>query len=90
NEDKIKASLLSLSDKVSFRLRNEGLKGKTITVKIRLEDFSTFNRSITISFATNYADIIYGHIMKLYNSSKKGNKKIRLLGIKISNSGQFD
>ena len=84
-EAKIKASLLALSDKVSFRLRNEGLKGKTITLKIRLEDFSTFSRSITIGFATNYADIIYEHIMKLYNSLKKENKKIRLLGVKTSN-----
>jgi DNA polymerase IV len=85
NEDKIKASLLALSDKVSFRLRKEGLKGKTITLKIRLEDFSTFSRSISIAFATNYADIIYGHIMKLYNSFKKGNKKTRLLGAKVTN-----
>ena len=85
NDDKIKASLLALSDKVAFRLRKEGLKGKTITLKIRLEDFSTFNRSRTINFATNYADIIYEYIMKLYKSLKKGNKKVRLLGIKLSN-----
>ena len=85
NEDKIKSSLLALSDKVAFRLRKEDLKGKTITLKIRLEDFSTFSRSISIGFATNYADIIYGHIMKLYKSLKRGNKKIRLLGVKSSN-----
>ncbi len=84
SDDKIKSSLLALCDKVAFSLRRENLKGKTITLKIRLEDFSTFSRSITVNFATNYADIIYEHIVKLYKAFKR-KKKVRLVGVKVAN-----
>ncbi len=81
----IQSALLSLCEKVSVRLRSEGLKGKTITLKIRLEGFQTYTRAVTMDISTNFADVIYAEIKKLYLGFKTGNKKVRLVGVKVSN-----
>ncbi|MCM8819765.1 MAG: DNA polymerase IV [Candidatus Omnitrophica bacterium] len=83
--DKIKTILLKLSQDISSKLRANNLKTKTITLKIRLEDFSTFTKSRTLIKATNFIDLIYKEAVKLYMDFNFQNKKIRLIGIKASN-----
>lgn len=85
DEEMITGTLLSLCEKVAGRLRKAGLKGKTITLKIRFEDFKTFTRTITIWRLTNYDDVIYNEINKLYSNFQSSEKKIRLVGVKVSN-----
>jgi len=80
----IDAALLALCDKVSSRLRSDGLKGRTITLKVRLEGFVTFTRSVTIPFATNFTEIIHARIRELYGAFDRRGKKVRLLGVKVS------
>ena len=84
DERMVKESLLALCDKVSARLRAQGLKGRTITLKIRLEGFLTYTRAVTLAFATNFTDVINERVLELYRVFKRGNKKIRLLGVKVS------
>ncbi|HAF95990.1 MAG: hypothetical protein A2X34_02255 [Elusimicrobia bacterium GWC2_51_8] len=84
DERTVKESLLALCDKVSSRLRAQGLKGRTITLKIRLEGFLTYTRAVTLAFATNFTDVINEHALELYRAFEKDNKKIRLLGVKVS------
>lgn len=85
NKERIESILLSLCEKVSGRLRSEGLKAKTITLKIRLDNFETYNRAVTIDSPTNFADIIFGEIKNIYNNFQTKGRKIRLLGVKTSN-----
>ncbi|OGS52549.1 MAG: hypothetical protein A3J79_07535 [Elusimicrobia bacterium RIFOXYB2_FULL_62_6] len=84
SEREIAASLLALCDKVSSRLRGAGVKGRTVTLKIRLEGFETFTRAVTLSFATNYTDVLHRRIIELYSAFRRGAKKVRLLGVKVS------
>jgi len=84
SEAEIKRALLALSDKVSSRLRADGFKGRTITLKIRLEGFETFTRAHTLPLSTNYADVIAPEILKLYAAFGRGARKIRLLGVKVA------
>ncbi len=81
----ILASLLRMSIKVSRRLRKAGLVGNTIEVKIRYGDFTTYNRSISISVGTNQTDIIYQKAIYLLEKNKLLNRPIRLLGVGVSN-----
>ncbi len=83
-EREISEALLALCDKVSSRLRADGVKGRTITLKIRLEGFITFTRAATIPFATNYTDVIHESVRELYGAFKRNGKKVRLLGVKVS------
>jgi nucleotidyltransferase/DNA polymerase involved in DNA repair len=80
----IKASLLALADKVSSRLREAGLKGRTVTLKLRLEGFETYTRARTLTLATNYADVIAGEALALYEAFDRGRRRVRLLGVKVS------
>ena len=80
----IKESLVALADKVSSRLREAGLKGRTVTLKIRLEGFETYTRAKTLPLSTNYADVISREALALYAAFDRGRKKVRLLGVKVS------
>lgn len=82
---KIESALMALCEKVSARLRCDNLKCKTITLKIRLEGFFTYTRSITITDPTNFTDSLYKVIKDLYNNFSTKNKKVRLVGVRASN-----
>ncbi len=81
----IESNLLYLCEKVSGRLRREKVKGKTITLKIRLEPFETHTRSVTTDVSTNFADVIYSEIKKLFSAYKTRGRRVRLIGVKVSN-----
>ena len=77
--------LMHLSEKVSRRLRREGFKGRTITLKIRSSDFKTYTRAATINPATNFADRIYRSVLEKAETFDLENMPVRLLGVKVSN-----
>jgi DNA polymerase IV len=77
--------LMHLSEKVSRRMRREGLKSRTITLKIRSGAFKTYTRAVTIDPATNFADRIYGNVLKKAETFDLENIPVRLLGVKVSN-----
>ena len=81
---KVESSLLTLCEIVSGRLRAAGLKCRTVTLKIRLADFSTFTRAITIGCATNFIDILYKAVKELYEKFDTKGKRVRLLGVRAS------
>ena len=80
----IRRSLIALSDKVSSRLREAGLKGRTVTLKIRLEGFETHTRARTLPLSTNYADLIAREALALCEGFDRGRRRVRLLGVKVS------
>jgi nucleotidyltransferase/DNA polymerase involved in DNA repair len=85
DEKTIQETIFSIADNLSRILRNKNLKGKTVTLKIRLEDFSTFTRAQSYGSFFDSSQIISDTIMKLYHNFNKEGKKVRLLGIAVSN-----
>jgi len=85
DQELIQDTLVGLCEKVSRRLRSQGLKAKTITLKIRLKGFKTYTRALSLISATNFMDTIYKAIKKLLLDFKLGERKVRLLGVKTSN-----
>jgi len=83
--EKIHEVLLALSEKVSRRLRKYELKGKTITVKIRLKEFKTYTRAYTVSERTNLIDDIYHRAKTIFDDFYEDGQKIRLIGVRVSN-----
>ena len=82
---KIQNVLLDISERLSRRLRKENLKGKTLTVKIRLKGFKTYTRCHTLPQRTNYTDEIYKTARSLFENFYKEGDEIRLLGIRVTN-----
>ncbi len=85
DRDKIYGAVMALSEEVSGRLRHDGLKARTLTLKIRLEGFRTYTRSVTTEPATNFCDEIYKCMTGLYENFDRKAKKVRLVGVKGSN-----
>ena len=77
--------LSSLVSKVSSHLVQSSLMCRTITLKIRYDDFESITRSITISHAVCEHDIIFKHIRRLLSETEAGIRKVRLLGLAVSN-----
>jgi DNA polymerase IV len=77
--------LESLTARVVRSLENNEAKGRTITLKVKYADFTAVSRSITIDEPCDDHDIIVMHARNLLMKTEAGLKKIRLLGISISN-----
>lgn len=76
--------LYNLCEKVSEKAREENIKGKTITIKVRFPDFTICSRSKTIENPINDTQDIYSVASKLI-FQKPLTRKVRLLSVKLSN-----
>jgi len=76
--------LLALAEKVGWRLRQAGVKARTVTLKIRTASFRTITRSRTLPEPTNFDKELYQMALELYRQAAMG-EGIRLLGITGSN-----
>jgi len=84
NIDLAKKELLALASKVARRLRREGVEGKTITLKVKYNDFVLITRSRTLNKFTNDWTIIYETTCGLLKKTETGKRPVRLLGISVS------
>jgi len=85
NEDSVMHDLLKqISETVAKRLEKYQLKGKTVTLKIKFEDFKLITRSRSFPLAIHKAENIYAEAIKLLNDANIGTLKVRLLGITLS------
>ncbi|MFH1743314.1 MAG: DNA polymerase IV [bacterium] len=73
-----------LSQKVSRRLRKDGWKGRTITVKIRFQGFRTITRAKTWKREYDSEEVIYREARELFLNNWDGKESVRLLGVSIS------
>lgn len=78
----IRRALLALSDKVGARLRRAGQVGRTVSLKVRLADFRTVNRSRTSGVPTDVAREIFDTVWALYTALDPG-ERIRLVGVRV-------
>ena len=78
-------TLLGLAEKVAQRLRSHGASGRTITVKLREADFSTFTRRVTLSKPADTTEKIFPVAWKLMQLLIRTGKLVRLIGIYASN-----
>jgi nucleotidyltransferase/DNA polymerase involved in DNA repair len=83
----LKGVLLWLTDQVARRLRRYGMKGRTITVKMRDHNFKTITRRTTLSEATDFEETIYREALSLAEQVQWGSRKVRLIGVSVSGFG---
>jgi DNA polymerase-4 len=74
------AILVRLSEMVARRLRDHQLYARTIQIKLRYNDFSTFTRSRTLDHATQIDTELARAARDLFHGAWKGSA-IRLLGV---------
>jgi DNA polymerase-4 len=79
------AELYKLEKELMERLENAGTTGRTITMKVKFSDFRQLTRSRTLQKYITDFDTLHREITTVRKSLELEGKKIRLLGVSISN-----
>jgi DNA polymerase-4 len=88
SKEDIHRTLLSLSEQVAAALRAEGVNGRTITLKLRYQDFETHSYGRTVENAVDNAIEINTIARMLFDKNWQSFRKIRLIGVSASNLNQ--
>lgn len=74
---------------VHKRLKRSGLKGRTITLKVKYHDFKQITRSKSFEEPMDHWETIVETSQQLLLATASGQRKVRLLGISISNFNEI-
>jgi len=85
DDEAIDRALLERSDGVARALRREGLAGRTVHLKIRTGDFTTWTRARTLAGPTDLTEVIVRAARRLFRERiRLGRQGVRLLGVGVS------
>lgn len=76
--------ILNLCHRTARRLRRKGLRGETVTLKVKYADFSQVTRSRTLERPTDDPAEIFTCCEALMEKTQVGQKPVRLLGVSVS------
>jgi DNA polymerase-4 len=84
--DELAREVLRCCVRVGRRLREAGLAGRTVTLKLRFaEDFRTITRGRTLAVATDTDTELHGVAAELLAGLQLGRVAVRLVGVTVSN-----
>jgi DNA polymerase IV (DinB-like DNA polymerase) len=78
-------ALVTLSQGVIKEVMKQKVFFKTVTVKMRYENFETHTRSKTLAHITNRPEDLQKATRELFMAYLKDGRKIRLIGVRVSN-----
>ncbi len=82
--DQLDSTLARLSEMVCRRLREAGLRARTVQLKLRYSDFTTITRAHTLPAATHLDTEVFEQARKLFRKNWKPGAAVRLLGVQAS------
>jgi DNA polymerase-4 len=89
--EELEAILSLLTARVAGQLREEQLVGRTVTLKLRHDDFRTVTRRRTLEAATDLDAELYAAARSLFRDAfeevRRRNRGVRLIGIAATNLG---
>lgn len=85
NVNELATILSHLSQKACKRLREAGLSTRTLTLTIRYAGFETHTRAKTLAEPTQLDADIYTVFQELFRKHRDPRRKVRLLGVSLSN-----
>ena len=86
--ERLYEELIRLAENVARHLDSQGLRGKTVTLKARLADFTTFTRQVTLATPTSSGQNILEQAWRLLTLELTPERSFRLLGVGVSSFQQ--
>jgi len=80
--------LFTLTDDVCHTLRSNGLKGKTVSIKLRYPDFRSISRAMTLERYTASFEPVFQAVRALMAQHYQTGTAVRLIGVTVSNLKQ--
>ena len=84
DRDALRAVLLQLVEQVGWRLRHQGLAGRTVQLKARYADFTTVTRARTLAAPTSTTAAIWQAAAELLERLPRPGQALRLIGVGVS------
>lgn len=85
NDEEVLDILDEICEDVSNRLQYSNKMGKTITLKVKYDDFTKITRSISLEHPIYKTEDIRTNVYNLVKNLAQNKGKIRLLGVTVSN-----
>jgi nucleotidyltransferase/DNA polymerase involved in DNA repair len=82
--DAVNQALEALSEEVAKETISQALFFKTVTVKVRYENFETHTTSKTLPFMTNRVQDLKKTAKELLQNYLRSGRKVRLIGVRVS------
>ena len=90
DKQKIMVAFSSLIEDVHKRIVTSNLLFRTVGIKVRFEDFTTFTRARSNSRYTNEKFIMEDSVSFLFHEFESSKKSIRLVGVRVANLKKID
>jgi DNA polymerase-4 len=84
DRSELEKALQELTSRVAERLRAEGVRARTVYVKLKLPDFSLVSRQVSRTSATDDAESIFRAARSALEKSHLENRPVRLIGVGLS------
>lgn len=84
DSEKLEEALHQLVDRVTERLRADGVRARTVSVKLKLPDFKLVSRQISRTSPTDDGDIIFRAARAALERSHLESHPVRLIGVGLS------
>ncbi|TMD56245.1 MAG: DNA polymerase IV, partial [Chloroflexi bacterium] len=84
DRERIEDAVKDLTERLTQRLREAGVKAKTVYVKVKLPDFRLVSRQVSRTSATDDADVIFRAARSALEKSHLESRPVRLIGVGLS------
>lgn len=82
--DQAKQEILSLAGRVARRMRRAGVRGQTVSLKVKYADFTQITRSMTLPEPVDDSGEIYALARRLLGKTEVGKRPVRLIGVSLT------
>jgi DNA polymerase-4 len=82
----LRAALIRMADELCASLTKHERRGRTIGIKVRLDDFTTVTRAHTLAEPTRDAELVTTHALRLLDAYSPP-RPVRLLGVRVAGLG---
>jgi DNA polymerase-4 len=84
DRERIEEAIRDLTDRLTDRLREQGVKARTVYVKVKLPDFRLVSRQVSRTSATDDAETIFRAARSALEKSRLESRPVRLIGVGLS------
>jgi DNA polymerase-4 len=83
NQDQLERHILQLAEKVGRRMRRGGYRGRTVSLTVRYDDFTTFSRQRRFPRSLCHGPDVFAAAIGIFRDIRL-EKAVRLLGVSVS------
>ncbi len=80
----VESMLFSLTERLGRALRREGMRGRTVQVKVRFADMRTVQRSRSLGGYTDCDQVIFSAARRLLRQCRARTRRVRLVGVGLT------